>query len=130
LEQKYTKQPAKIRRIKMPTYIEYINDDGSTILIELSEESGGVVRASREGVSVVESGMKFKEAFASIRGTIKDLIAEMEVLQVEEGKVKFGLKALAEAGVFAVGKIGGEMNYEVSLKWKKTEGMGKLKVSK
>jgi len=114
----------------MPTYIEYKNDDGSAILIELAEATGGVVRASRDGISVVESGKKFKEAFASIRGTIKDLVAEMDALQVEEGEVKFGLKALAEAGVFAVGKVGGEMNYEVTLKWKKPEEKPKLKSRK
>jgi len=105
----------------MPTYIEYKNEDGSAVLIELAEASGGVVRASRDGVSVVESGKRFKEAFASVRGTIKDLVAEMDALRVEEGEVKFGLKSLAEAGVFAVGKVGGEMNYEVTLKWKKPE---------
>lgn len=112
----------------MPTYIEYKNNDGSTVLIELAEATGGVVRASRGGVSVIESGKKFSEAFASIRSTIKDLIAEMDSLQVEEGRIKFGLKALAEAGVFAVGKVGGEMNYEVILKWKKSEEKGKTKV--
>ena len=114
----------------MPTYIEYKNNDGSTVLIELAESAGSVVRASRDGVNVVESGKKFSEAFADIRSTIKDLLAEMEALQVEEGEVKFGLKALAEAGVFAVGKVGGEMNYEVTLKWKKTEDKGKSKAEK
>ena len=103
----------------MPTYIEYKNDDGSKVLIELAETTGGVVRASRDGISVVESGKKFKEAFNSVRGTIGDIVAEMEALQIEEGEVKFGLKALGEAGVFAIGKVGGEMNYEVTLKWKK-----------
>ncbi len=114
----------------MPTYIEYQNEDGSTVLIELAEAAGGVVRASRDGMKVVETGKKFKEAFASIRGTIKDLVAEMGALQVEEGEVKFGLKALAEAGVFAVGKVGGEMNYEVTLKWKKPEEKPKPKARK
>src|SRR5215216_3665652 len=110
-----------MRKISMPTYIEYKNEDGSIVLIELAEASGGVVKASKEGLKVVESGKRFKEAFASIGGTIKDLITEMEALEVQEGEVKFGLKALAEAGIFAVGKVGGEMNYEVTLKWKKPE---------
>lgn len=114
-------QSTQVRRITLPSYIEYQNEDGSTVLIELAEATGGVVKASRNGISVVESGKKFKEAFASIRGTIKDLVSEMDALKVEEGEVKFGLKALAEAGVFAVGKVGGEMNYEVTLKWKKSE---------
>lgn len=103
----------------MSTYVEYINEDGSAVLIELSETSGGLVQVSRDGLSIIETGQKFKGAFASIRGTIKDLVAEMDALKVEEGEVRFGLKALAEAGVFAVGKMGGELNYEVTLKWKK-----------
>lgn len=65
----------------MPTYIEYQNEDGSTILIELAEAGGGVVRASRDGIRVIETGQKFKEAFASIRGTVRDLIDEMEALK-------------------------------------------------
>jgi hypothetical protein len=114
----------------MSAYIEYKTDDGSTVLIELAEATGGVVRVARDGISVVESGRKFKEAFASIRGTIKDLVSEMGALQIEEGEVRFGLKALAEAGVFAVGKVGGEMNYEVTLKWKKPEEKPKPKTKK
>ena len=42
-------------------------------------------------------------------------------LHVEEAEIKFGLKTVGEAGVFAIGKVGGEMNYEVTLKWKKPE---------
>ena len=114
----------------MPTYIEYKNEDGSAVLIELAETTGGVVKASRNGVSVVESGKNFKEAFSSVRGTIRDLVAEMDALQIEEGEVKFGLKALAEAGVFAVGKVGGEMNYEVTLRWKKSAEKPKPKSRK
>lgn len=114
----------------MPTYIEYKNEDGSAVLIELAEATGGIVRASRDGISVVETGKRFSEAFASIRGTIKDLVAELDALQIEEGEVKFGLKALAEAGVFAVGKVGGEMNYEITLRWKKPEKTPKPEVRK
>lgn len=106
----------------MPAYIEFKNDDGSKVLVELAEPPSGVVRASNlNDLKVVESGKNFSEAFASIRSTIKDLVSEMDALKVEEGEVKFGLKALAEAGVFAVGKVGGEMNYEVTLKWKTPE---------
>jgi hypothetical protein len=114
----------------MPTYIEYKNEDGSTVLIELAEAPSGVVKASNDGLKVIETGKKFKEAFASIRGTIRDLVAEMDALHVEEGEVKFGLKALGEAGIFAVGKVGGEMNYEVTLKWKKPEEKPKPKSRK
>ena len=114
----------------MATYIEYKLDDGSKVLVELEEESGGVVRASRHGLKVVETGKTFSEALSSVRGSIKAIIAEIDALQIEEGEVKFGLKALAEAGVFAVGKVGGEMNYEVTLKWRKPPDKPKPKSRK
>jgi len=114
----------------MPTYVEYKNDDGSTVLVELADAPRDVVKSSNDGLKVVETGKKFREAFASIRGTIRDLIAEMDALQIEEGEVKFGLKALAEAGVLVVGKVGGEMNYEITLKWKKPQGKPKTKAEK
>jgi hypothetical protein len=114
----------------MPTYIEYTIDDGSTILVEAESATGGVVKASRGGVDIIQTGKKFTDALASIRGSLRALIAEMDALKVEEAEVKFGLKAVGEAGVFAVGKVGGEMNYEVTLKWKKPEEKPKEKLEK
>ena len=114
----------------MSTYIEYTMEDGSTILVEGEAEEGGLVKASRGGVSVVQAGKKFTEALASVRGSLKALIDEMEALKVEEADVKFGLKAVGEVVVIAVGKVGGEINYEVTLKWKKPEVKPKPKGKK
>ena len=109
----------------MPTYLEYTIEDGSTVLVETEGTTGGVVKASRSGLDVVQTGRKFTDALVSIRGSLKALIDEMDALKVEEAEVKFGLKAVGEAGVFAVGKVGGEMNYEVTLKWKKPQAKQK-----
>lgn len=115
----------------MSTYIEYTMDDGSTILVEAESVTGGVVKASRSGgVDVIQAGKKISDALASVRGSLKALIAELDALKVEEAEVKFGIKAVGEAGVFAVGKVGGEMNYEVTLKWKRPEEKPKSKSKK
>jgi hypothetical protein len=111
----------------MPTYIEYQIHDGPPVLVEAESHTGGVVKASRGGVDVVKAGMDFTDALASIRGSLKAMVAEFDALKIEEAEVKFGLKAVGEAGVFAVGKVGGEMNYEVILKWKKPEEKPKPK---
>ncbi|NWG06847.1 MAG: hypothetical protein HXY35_09210 [Chloroflexi bacterium] len=103
----------------MPTYYEYKLDDGSTILVESEAVTTGIVRASRGGVDVAQAGKTFKVAFASIAGSLKSMFAELEALQIDEAELKFGLKAVGEAGVFAVGKVGGETNFEVTLRWKK-----------
>jgi hypothetical protein len=102
----------------MSNYIEYKLEDGSTILVEV-EERGGVVKASSKTGEPVASKLNFKKAFASVRSSIDEILAEFDDLHVYEGEIKFGLKSIGEAGIFAIGKVGGEMNYEVTLKWKK-----------
>jgi len=111
----------------MPTYFEYTMEDGSTVMVEGETQGEGIVKASSGGVDVVQAGKKFSEALASVRGSLKALVAEMDALQVDAAEVRFGLKAVGEAGVFAVGKVGGEINYEVVLKWKKPEEKTKNK---
>jgi hypothetical protein len=39
----------------------------------------------------------------------------------DEMTVSFGLKASGDLGNLAIGKVGGEANYAVTLKWKKEE---------
>ena len=110
----------------MTTYIEYELDENTTILVEAPEDtSGGVVKASRGSGEPVRSKLNFKQAFANVKGSIKAVMAEFDDLHVEEAEIKFGIKSIGEAGIFAIGKVGGEMNYEVTLKWKKEKGAEK-----
>jgi hypothetical protein len=103
----------------MATYVQYQLEDGTTVLVEVDEAKGGVVQASRAGNAIIETQTQFKAALASIKGSMAALLDELRVLEVEEASVKFGLKVIGEAGLIAVGKVGGEMNYEVTLRWKK-----------
>jgi len=114
----------------MSTYIEYEMEDGSKVLVETESPIGSVVRSGRGGLDVIQSGKNFMVALSSVRGSIKALLAELDMLKVEEAQVTFGIKAVGEAGVFAVGKVGGEMNYEVTLKWKKPEEKAKSRTRK
>jgi hypothetical protein len=104
----------------MTHYIEYELEDGTKVMVEGEEPAGGVVRASRSS-EATKSKIGFKEAFAGARASIREVIAEFEDLHVYEAEIKFGMKSTGEAGIFAIGKVGGEMNYEVTLKWKKPE---------
>jgi hypothetical protein len=106
----------------MSTYIAYPTEEGSPLLVESTEEdSDELVRVSREGVEVVPATKKFTEAFTSVRSSFKALIDELDSLHVEEAEIKFGLKAVGEAGNIAIGKVGGEVNYEITLHWKKPQ---------
>lgn len=108
----------------MATYIEYELEDGTTVLLESGGPPvGGVVRASRdaEGNIVKKAGQKFEAALARIKPWAAALRDQLDSVEADEVEVTFGIKAVGEAGNFAVGKVGAEANYEVTLKWSAKE---------
>ena len=105
----------------MTTYIEYELEDGTTLLIESpATETGGVVKAGRgDGENViVKAGKKFEEALKSIPAQATALRRRLEDARADEVEVKFALKTTGEVGNFAIGSVGAEAAYEVTLKWK------------
>jgi hypothetical protein len=111
----------------MTTYIEYQLEDGTTLLIETEEpKAGGVTRASRdkEGNIIKKSERKFEAALAGVKSSAAALRAQLEELRADEVTVTFGLKATGEAGNFAIGKVGMEASYTVTLKWSNEESGG------
>jgi hypothetical protein len=106
----------------MATYIEYELEDGTTVLIESSEPETGVVRAgTKGGIRTTPAKKKFEEALTEIKPWAATLRRQLNDLMADEVEVTFGIKAIGEAGIFAVGKVGGEANYEVTLKWSNRE---------
>jgi hypothetical protein len=104
----------------MATFIEYQLDDGTTILVETNEpKTGGVTKASRDtlGNAIVSVNKKFDAAFVGVKKSAAILREQLEELRADEVEVTFGLKATGEAGNFAIGQIGVEANYTVTLKW-------------
>ena len=108
----------------MPTYLEYDLDDGTTVLVQISnqETRSGLVQAGNrrgEGDSViVRVNRKLSEALAGVKAQAATLRKQLEDLKADDVEVKFALKTTGELGNFAVGNIGVEANYEVTLKWK------------
>lgn len=43
-------------------------------------------------------------------------------MDAEQVEITFGVKAMGELGLFAVGKCGAEANYQVTLKWSNKKG--------
>jgi hypothetical protein len=107
----------------MTTYIEYQLEGGTTLLVETDEQkTEGVTKASRDkdGNVVKSAGLKFEAAMANVRDSAAALRSQLEELRADEVTVTFGLKATGEAGLFAIGKVGMEANYTVTLKWSHT----------
>ncbi|MBE7552400.1 MAG: hypothetical protein HS126_15125 [Anaerolineales bacterium] len=105
----------------MSTYVEYLLEDGTTVLIETDTASiSGVKPASRDktGEVVAAATRKFEEAFTAVKKSAVVLRRQFEEMRADEVEVVFGLKAVGEAGNFAIGKAGAEANYTVTLKWK------------
>jgi hypothetical protein len=100
-------------------YVEYPIEGNNSVLVEVEDRSGTITRASNKSNTPLKSRIGFAEAFKSAKSSITELIAELGVMNVEEAEIKFGLKSVGEAGIFAIGKVGGEMNYEITLRWKK-----------
>ena len=102
----------------MSTYIEYELENGTTVLVETTEtEEVGIVKASRGGEAIKKAEQTFSEALDAISAQARELKTKLEGLRADEVSVKFGLKVAGEAGNFAIGKVGIEANYEVTLKW-------------
>lgn len=105
----------------MPNFVEYQLDDGGTILIQVPDTPAtGITKAGRRDAvgNVINSvNQKFTDAFASVRQSALLLRQQFEALQADEVEVTFGLTATGELGNFAIGQVGAEANYEVTLKW-------------
>ena len=104
----------------MATYIEYMLENGSTLLVEVDKSTVGAVKAAdASGNLIIKAEKQFKDALASVKESVKTMGQELAELDPDEVEVTFGIKTTGEAGFFAVCKVGGEMNYEVKLRWSK-----------
>jgi len=106
----------------MSVYFEYNLPDGTNILVEAVQDSGNVVKASSRGSQdqVIETGEQLGEALSKIGKTAAVVHQSFLGIEADEIEIKFSLKATGEAGIFVVGKVGMEANYEVTLKWNST----------
>jgi len=104
----------------MAQFIRYKLEDGSELLVEAPGNEGGIVKASA-GDKIQEAKETFDKALDSVRVSALQIRKKLHDVQADAVEVKFGLKATGEMGgnMFAVGKVGIEANYEVTLKWSK-----------
>jgi hypothetical protein len=106
----------------MSTFIEYDLGNGATILVESLVGADEAVKAGVEDSLIIKAKKKFQTVLNDVQAQSKLLLKEIESLNVNEAEVKFGLAAVGElGGSLVIGKVGGEINYEVTLKWKRKE---------
>jgi len=100
---------------------EFALEDGTKFLVEIDEpERATIERAALpSGEMVLKAQQTFEAALDQIKPVASVILSKMKQLNTpaNEVEVKFGLKLTVDAGaVFA--SVGGEVNYEITLKWK------------
>jgi len=104
----------------MANYFKYLLEDGSELLVA-ADEGGGLQPAAR-GDTVKEAKAKFEEELAKVKSWAAVLRRQLGDMDAEQVEITFGVKAMGELGLFAVGKCGAEANYQVTLKWSNKKG--------
>lgn len=104
----------------MSELAEFSLEDGTTFLVEIEEpESPTIQRAALpSGKMVVKAQQTFEKALDQIKPVASTIISKLKDLNTpaDEVEVKFGIKLTADAGAVFT-SIGGEVNYEITLKW-------------
>ncbi len=102
---------------------EFSLPDGKTFLAEIDtpEDPNAFERVANVNVDqlVIKAKKTFDEVLDEIQPVASAIITKLSKLNTpaDEVEVKFGIKLNAEAGaIFA--SVGGEVNYEITLKWK------------
>jgi class 3 adenylate cyclase len=108
-------------------YMSFSSDDGSSILVEVSadeiEPPTGVVKAGigdRLRGAVAAAHDSLEDALTTvIRANTQAFLQAVDALPEapDQIEIAFALKATGELGNLAVGKLGGEANYSVTLTW-------------
>jgi hypothetical protein len=113
-----------------PRYVEFPLEEGGSILIETPDQQekvqSGFVKAGpgEAGREVaLQAGRSFDASVENIRRAAELLVNKLRAISMppDEMTVSFGLKASGDLGNLAIGKVGGESNYAVTLKWKKED---------
>lgn len=99
-------------------------EDGTTFLIEVDEPEGAAVERVAANINpqkmVLQAKQTFEEAIETVKPVASTLITRLRkglTTPADEVEVKFGLKLTAEAGAIFT-SISGDVNFEITLKWK------------
>ncbi len=102
---------------------QFLLEDGTPFLIEIEEaKSNSLERISRVGIDeqIVQAKQSFEKALdqvAPVASAALNRIRRGLTTPADEVELKFGVKLTAEAGAI-IASVGGEVNFEVTLKWK------------
>ena len=104
----------------MSDLTEFSLEDGTTFLVEVEDPASPAIQrvALPSGQMVAKAQQTFEEALDKIKPVAATIISKLKEINTpaDEVEVKFGIKLTADAGAVFT-SIGGEVNYEITLKW-------------
>jgi hypothetical protein len=98
------------------TVMRYQVGDGSSVLVEVDEDTYGVEAVSRTSDGVVEAGQRLESALASVREAAQATLDTLTKLSPKTVEVEFGIKLAGEAGAL-IAKTSAEGHFPVKLSW-------------
>jgi len=104
----------------MKKLVEVTLPDGSSLFAEVDEPSENDGRVGLNPTEMATKAQKtFEQALENVQPVASIIIGKLRQLDqpADEIEVKFGIKLTAEAGA-VIAMAGGEVNYEITLKWK------------
>lgn len=106
----------------MTRLVEFPTDDGGTVLLEVSDNTGGLVTRGSGGQTSVfaRAQQTFERALSNIRPAVQGVVDELMGLPAkpDEVSIKFGLDLHAEAGAF-IAAASTSSNFAVTLTWRR-----------
>ena len=92
--------------------MRYQVGEGSSVLVEVDEDTYGVEAVSRTSEGVLEAGQRLESALASVRDAAQAALDAMSKLSPETVEVEFGIKLAGEAGAL-IAKTSAEGHFTV-----------------
>lgn len=109
------------RQSIMADLVEFMLEDGSSVLIEAETVSGRpVMRGGRTTELISKADETFEQALRRVGPTSAAIVERFRDLsqQPDEIEIEFGVKVNAEAGAI-IAKTSGEANFRITIRWKR-----------
>jgi Trypsin-co-occurring domain 1 len=102
----------------MTQLLEFKNEQGGSVLVEVEEPRGPVTRGGRAVEAVVEAGESLEQLLARLGPAIRGIVVQLRETAEwpDEVELEFGVKLSADSNVI-IARAGGEANFRIALKW-------------
>jgi hypothetical protein len=100
----------------MADVVRYQVGDGSSVLVEVDEDTYGVENVARTSEGVLEAGQRLESALGGVREAAQATLDTLTKLSPETVEVEFGIKLAGEAGAL-IAKTSAEGHFTVRVSW-------------